>query len=64
MQRRRSPAHTFEDQVAAEKKRLEEQAAALPHGPPKDALLRKIRQLNTASHVNDWLKSPELRAPE
>ena len=64
MQRRRSPAHTFEDQVAAEKKRLEEQAALLPHGPTKDALLRKIRQLDTATHMHDWLKSPELRPPE
>ena len=64
MQRRRSPAHTFEDQLAEEKKRLEKQAVLLPHGPPKDALLRKIRQLDTAAHMHDWLKSPELRPPE
>jgi hypothetical protein len=64
MQRRRSPDHSFEDQVAAEKERLEEQAALLPHGPPKDALLRKIRQLDTAAHIHDWLMSPELRPPE
>jgi hypothetical protein len=33
-------------------------------GPTKDALVRKIRQLDTASHMHDWLKSPELRPPE
>jgi hypothetical protein len=64
MQRRRSPAHTFEDQVAAEKSRLEEQAALLPHGPEKDVLLRKIRQLDTATHMSDWLRSPGLQSPK
>lgn len=64
MQRRRSPPHTFEDNIAAEKARCEEQLASTPHGPKRDALVKKIRQLNTASHMNDWMKSPELRAPQ
>jgi hypothetical protein len=64
MQRRRSPAHTFEDQVAAEKKRLEEQVALVPHGPEKDALLRKIRQLDTATHMSEWLRSRGLQSPK
>jgi hypothetical protein len=37
MQRhRRSVPHSFEDQIAAEKSRLEAQAADLPPGPQKD----------------------------
>jgi hypothetical protein len=64
MQRRRSAPHTFEENIAAEKARCEEQLAQTPHGPARDALVKKIRQLNTASHMSDWLKSPELRPPE
>jgi hypothetical protein len=61
--RRRSTPHSFEEQIAAEKSRLEEQAATLPPGPQKDALLKKIRQLETASHMNAWLTSPGLQPP-
>jgi hypothetical protein len=42
---------------------VQEQADKLPPGPKKDALLTKIRQLDVASHVNDWLASPGLRPP-
>ena len=38
---------TFEEQVAADKSRLEAQAARLPAGRKKAELLRKIRQLET-----------------
>jgi hypothetical protein len=50
--------------MAAEKTRLEEQIAGIPYGPQRDALVKKIRQLETASHMNDWLMSPGLRPPE
>jgi hypothetical protein len=30
----------------------------------RDALMRKARQLETASQMNQWLSSPELRPPE
>ena len=63
MQRLRSVPHTFEDQVAAQKAKLEAQVAKLPPSPQKDVLLRKIRQLETASHINEWLTSPGLRPP-
>ena len=63
MQRRRSIPHTFEDRIAAEKARLEAQVAKLPHGPQKDGLLQKISQLDTASHINEWLTSPGLQPP-
>lgn len=41
MQRRRSVAHTFEDNIAAEKARLEAELPNVPHGPVRDALLKK-----------------------
>jgi hypothetical protein len=64
MQRRRSSPHTLEGQIAAEKARLEAQVEKLPHGPEKDQLLRKIRQLNTASNMGDWLSSGGLKPPK
>jgi hypothetical protein len=63
VQRRRSMPHTFERQIAAEKARLEAQVSKLPPGPQKDGLLKKIRQLETASHMNEWLSSPGLQPP-
>jgi hypothetical protein len=63
MQRRRSAPHTFEDRIAAEKAKLEAQVAKLKPGPQMDALREKIRQLETASHMNEWLSSPGLQSP-
>jgi len=63
MQRRRSAPHTFEDRIAAEKAKLEAQVAKLKPGPQMDALRKKIRQLETASHMNEWLSSPGLQPP-
>ena len=63
MQRRRSVPHTFEDKIAAEKAKLEAQVAKLKPGPQMDALRKKIRQLETASHMNEWLSSPGLQSP-
>jgi hypothetical protein len=60
--RRRAFPHSFEDQMAAEKSRLEEQAATLPPGPQKDALLDKIRQLEAAARMNEWLTIPRIAA--
>ena len=53
MQRRRSAPHTFEGNIAAEKAKLEAQLADLKPGPQMDALRKKIRQLETASHMNE-----------
>lgn len=61
--RRRSVPHRFEENIAAEKARLEAQIAQLPPGPQKERLLKKINQLETASRVNQWLTSPGLQPP-
>jgi hypothetical protein len=63
MQRRRSITHTFEENIAAEKAKLEAQLATLKPGPQMDALRKKIRQLNTAADLNEWLSSPGLQSP-
>jgi hypothetical protein len=58
----RSPLK-FEERIAAEKARLEAQAAHLSHGPERDALRKKIRQLAVAVHMNEWMTSPGLQPP-
>jgi hypothetical protein len=47
--RKRPRPHTFEENFAAEKARLEALVATIPNGPAKDGLLKKIRQLETAA---------------
>jgi hypothetical protein len=39
------------------------EAANLPHGWEREELLRKARQLETASRMNAWLSSPGLSPP-
>jgi hypothetical protein len=63
MQRRRSKPHTFVQNIAAEKAKLEAQLAKLKPGPEMEAVQKKIRQLETAAHMSDWLRSPGLKTP-
>ena len=60
MQRKISLEEKWHQQAEAYK----QQAAQLPYGREREELLRKARQLETASHMNDWLSSPGLRSPE
>jgi hypothetical protein len=39
------------------------EAAKLAFGKEHEDLLRKARQLETASHINEWVSSPGLSAP-
>jgi hypothetical protein len=61
--RPRSRPHSFEDELATEKARLTAQLTNAPQGPERDRLIKKVRQIETASHINDWLSSPGLQPP-
>jgi hypothetical protein len=63
MKRRRPTLHLFDNRIAREKKKPEALAAELKPGPERDNLLKKISQLDTAAHINNWLSSPGLQAP-
>jgi hypothetical protein len=54
----------FEDRLVAEKTRAEEQVAALSEGPEREALLKKINQLDTALRVDAWASSTGLQPPK
>jgi hypothetical protein len=55
---------TFKQQLAAEAMRFREAAEKEPPGTmARELLLRRARQAETASHINDWLTSPRLTPP-
>jgi len=55
---------TFEERLAQEAIKFKEAAAKQPVGSKaQELLLRRARQAETASHINDWLNSPGLQPP-
>ena len=66
MTERRRIKHTlaFEERLAANAQCLKEQAGKLPSGNQRDELERKVRQIETASHINEWLTSPGFQPPK
>jgi hypothetical protein len=63
MRRRFKQECSLRDRLAAQAKAAREQARRLPPGKERESLLRKARQSETASHIDEWLSSPGLRAP-
>jgi hypothetical protein len=53
--RKRSKPHSFEQRLAEHRSRLEAEAARLPHGSDRDAVMKRIEQLQTAADMNKWL---------
>ena len=66
MRRRRVKQPTsFDDRLAEQARQIRTQAEALPHGSKeREGLMRKARQADTASHMNEWLTSPGLQPPK
>jgi hypothetical protein len=64
MKRRQSTLHLFADRISDQKKRLEAQLAELQPGPEREQVLSKLRQLDTASDIDEWLSSPGSHAPK
>jgi hypothetical protein len=54
---------TLFERLADEKKRIETAVGLVGPGTARNNLLDKLRQLDTAAHINEWLSSPGLRAP-
>ena len=57
------PKATFEQRLAKQTLLIKEQIKSLPLGRERELLSRKARQLETASHIAEWLLSPGLRPP-
>jgi hypothetical protein len=54
---------TIEEKWHRQSEEAKRHAEKLPQGKERDALVRKARQLESASHLNQWLSSPGLRPP-
>jgi hypothetical protein len=61
--RRFKRVESLQHRLARWANKLREQADKLPEGPERDALTKKLRQVDTASHMEDWAYSPGLQPP-
>jgi hypothetical protein len=65
MQRRRfKQTQSLEGRLSDQAKRLRAEAKLLPPGAVRDELIRKARQAETGSRINEWLTSPGLQPPK
>jgi hypothetical protein len=55
---------SLEERLLDQAQRFRDQAKTLRPGRERDELIRKARQAETASHINEWVASPGLRPPE
>jgi hypothetical protein len=55
---------TIEQKWHLQSRALTSEAEKLPHGKDRDALMRIARQLETASHLLQWIASAELQPPK
>ena len=60
---RSKPLNTFKERLNAFAKDAREKAAKLRPGTERDDLLRKARQADTASHMDEWANSAGLQPP-
>jgi hypothetical protein len=54
---------TLHDRLKAEEKPLKIELDQVGPGSVREKLLEKLRHLDAAAHINEWLSSPGLRAP-
>jgi hypothetical protein len=62
--RRFKQTASLQDRLSEWATAAREQANQLRPGPERDMLLKKVRQADTASHLNEWASSPGLQAPK
>lgn len=61
--RRYKQTETLQQRLTQEAMRLREEAKLLAPGAVREALLRRARQAEMASSINEWLSSPGLKPP-
>ena len=62
--RRFEQSTSLKDRLAAFAKEAREKASLLQPGIEKDELLKKARQADVASHLDDWINSQGLQPPK
>jgi hypothetical protein len=61
--RRFKQTTTLQDRLRLWAEKIREDAKHLRPGSEKDALLKKARQADTASRLDEWANSPGLQPP-
>lgn len=63
--RRRRIRHvtSFKQRVNAFAEGIRIEAAKLKPGNEREALLKRVRQAETAMHIDEWMNSPGLQPP-
>ena len=61
--RRFKQTSSLTERLVEDVEQLKQQLATLPPGPERDLIVRRIRQNETAAHIDEWLRSPGLQPP-
>jgi hypothetical protein len=62
--RHRSKRHSFEELLNAEKARIEAALESKDPGPQRELLELKLRRIETALQIDDWVLSGGLQPPK
>jgi hypothetical protein len=54
---------TLKERLAQEAERLRQEARGTPPGIERERMIRRARQAETASHMQEWLSSVGLQPP-
>jgi hypothetical protein len=61
--RRFKQTNTSKERLSTFAKNTRERASTMPAGPEKERLLKRARQADTASHIEEWVNSAGLQPP-
>jgi hypothetical protein len=61
--RRLQQIDPLDQRLSEAAQQLRKEARGTPPGVERDRLIRRARVAETASHINEWLSSPGLKAP-
>ena len=63
MRRRFTQIQPLEERLSEQTERLRKEARGTPPGIERERLIRKVRQIEPAAQMSDWLRSPGLQPP-
>jgi hypothetical protein len=64
LRRRFKQLYSLKERLENEVTKLRQEADDTPPGVKRDLLLRRARHAEAAAHMDEWLNSPGLRAPQ
>jgi hypothetical protein len=62
--RRSTQIEPLEERLSEQAERLRKEARGTPPGIDRERLMRKVRQIETAVQMSDWLRPLELQPPK